>query len=804
MKIFFNTLAILIGTIFFTSLLFIAGLVWLFWSYGQNLPDYSQLSKYEPPVVSRVYASDGALLDEFATEKRLFVPIQSIPSIVKEAFLSSEDKDFYNHLGLDFKAIIRASLTNLQNYNSGKRAIGASTITQQIAKNFLLSSDYSFERKIKEAILALRIERTFSKDHIFELYLNEIYLGLNSYGVAAAALNYFDKPLSQISLEEAAYLAALPKGPNNYHPIKKTKQAKIRRNWVLSQMYKNGLITENELQRASLLELKIASSSGVDDAYAPYPVEEIRKTLIKSFGHNSLYTGGLSIQSTIDPKIQKLADRSLKIGIESLDRRQGWRGPLTKKMKDESDKDALKRASLLLPDNYKVAIVNSVSPKKAEITTNEGFQGYIPLQNAMWARKKIDNKNLGKAPNDISQIINVGDIIPILKPISEDMEIHEKSWMLSQKPKVSGAILVIDPHTGRILAMSGGYSFSDSEFNRSTQALRQPGSAFKPFIYLSALEKNYLPTTLIRDAPIVIDQGPGLPKWKPSNYSNKFYGPSTLRTGVEKSRNLMTARLALELGMESVQEIAKRFGINNEMPNLLSMSLGAGETSLINLVNAYAMIVNGGKQIYPTLIDRIQDRRGNTIFLFDKRDCNNCKPTSGWQGQSPPEIIDNRKSVTDPYSAYQMTSILKGVIDRGTGIKLKKLNLNLAGKTGTTNDNTNAWFIGFSPDIVVGVYIGYDEPSPLGKRETGSSAAVPIFEDFFKNYSKNKPDIPFRRPDGIRLIPIHVKSGIRANEIKSGVIQEAFKKGQFPKNDFLQNEDNNRTINSENLELGIY
>ena len=804
MKIFFNILSILIGFTFFGGLLLIFSVAWIFWVYGQNLPDYKQLSNYEPPVVSRVYASNGALLEEFATEKRLFVPIESIPDIIKEAFLSSEDKDFYNHLGLDFKAIIRASLTNLKNYNSGKRAIGASTITQQIAKNFLLSSDYSFERKIKEAILALRIERTFSKDHIFELYLNEIYLGLSSYGVAAAALNYFDKSLSEISLEEAAYLAALPKGPNNYHPTKKIKQATIRRNWVLSQMYENGFITDNELNNASAIELTVADSSGVDAAYAPYPVEEIRKKLVKDYGQRTLYTGGLSIQSTIDPSIQELADKSLKIGIENLDRRQGWRGPLTKIFEDETDQNALKRASLLMPSSYRTALIKNVSSKKADILLSDGSEGYIPLQNAVWARRKISYESKGKAPTDLSKLINIGDIVPVINPIGEDAVTDDGSWMLSQKPEVSGSIIVLDPHTGRILAMSGGYSFTDSEFNRSTQAYRQPGSAFKPFIYLSALEKNFLPTSLVRDAPIVIDQGPGLPKWKPSNYSNKFYGPSTLRTGIEKSRNLMTARLALELGMENIQEIAKRFGINENMPNLLSMSLGAGETTLLKLVNAYAMIVNGGKKINSTLIDRIQDRRGNTIFQFDKRDCINCIPKNGWQDRPPPEIVDNRISITDPSSAYQMTSMLKGVIDRGTGIKLKKLNLNLAGKTGTTNDNTNAWFIGFSPDIVVGVYIGYDEPKPLGKRETGSSAAVPIFEEFFKNFSKNKPDIPFRRPDGIRLIPIHVKSGIRASEIKKGVIQEAFKQGQFPDNNLLENENNKTNINSENLELGIY
>ena len=621
--------------------------------------------------------------------------------------------------------------------------------------------------------------------------------------MAAAALNYFNKPLSQITLAEAAYLAALPKGPNNYHPIRKRKQAIIRRNWVLSQMFENGFITENEFKKTKNEELSVYASSGFDGAYAPYPVEEIRRELVQNYGQGKLYAGGLSIQSTIDPEIQTLADLSLKKGLEDLDRRQGWRGPLSKVKGDENTDDALIRAKDLMPNNYFIAAVNKVSQKRAEITTDTGQKGYIPLQNAMWARKVIDG-NLGKAPSDLTKLLKEGDLIPIQKPNNEDMDTSINSWMLSQKPEVSGAIVVLDPHTGRILAMSGGYSYDDSEFNRATQAFRQPGSAFKPFIYLSALEKNYLPTTLIRDAPIVIDQGPGLPKWKPSNYSNKFYGPTTLRTGIEKSRNLMTARLALELGMETIQEISQRFKIYEEMPKLLSMSLGAGETTLLKLVNAYAMILNGGKEVQPTLIDRIQDRRGNTIYLFDKRNCLECQPSNGWTNQLPPKIIDNRKTVTDKASAYQMTSILKGVIDRGTGIKLKKLNLNLAGKTGTTNDNTNAWFIGFSPDIVVGVYVGYDVPRPLGKKETGSSAAVPIFEEFFSNFSKEKPDIPFRRPDGIRIIPVNLKDGTRANQITQGVIQEAFKQGQLPQKYISRNDDKSLINNSGNLELGIY
>ena len=803
MRLLLKTFSLLIFVLVFALIVSIIIVGWVFWSYGQNLPDYKQLAKYEPPVVTRIYASNGALLAEFAKEKRVFVPIQSIPPLVIEAFLSSEDKDFFNHFGIDFKALVRAILTNIKKYQKGERAIGASTITQQVAKNFLLSSDYTYERKIKEAILSLRIEKAFSKEHILEMYLNEIYLGYGSYGIAAAALNYFNKALNELTLSELAYLAALPKAPSNYHPERRKKQAIGRRNWVLKQMYENGYITESELSNSSKEDLQIIKTTGYDGADAPFPVEEIRRELLQKYGEKSLYTGGLAVTTSISPEIQKLADKSLRKGLEELDRRQGWRGPLTSKTSEETIDEALERASFMMPENYILGYVKDVSDQQAELILNNKNIGILPLQNALWARKKLPEQNLGETPDSLKKIIKSGDIVPLLKPQDENMKTGQNFWMLSQKPEVSGALIAMDPHTGRVLAMSGGYHFNESEFNRSTQAWRQPGSAFKPFIYLAALEQGYAPTTLIRDAPLVIDQGPGLPKWKPANYSKKFYGPSTMRLGVEKSRNLMTARLALELGMDTVREIAVRFGIRDDLPLLLSMSLGAGETTLIRLVSAYAMIVNGGNQIKTSLIDRIQDRRGSTIYLQDIRECKNCQPVGGWSNQSPPMLPDNRKNVVDEASAFQMTSILRGVVERGTGIRLNKLNLNLAGKTGTTNNNTNAWFVGFSPDLVVGVYVGYDIPKPLGKRETGSSAAVPIFGDFMKNYFNYHPDIPFRRPDGIRLIPVDSKTGIRANTITDGVIEEAFKPGQIPENIKVLNYSEDKNLNSE-VETSIY
>ena len=773
------------------------------WTFSAKLPDYKFLKNYKPPVSSKLYSGAGELVSDFSSQKRIFVPYNAIPKTVVNAFLSAEDKNFFSHPGVDAKGIVRAIINNVSNLIYSKRLEGASTITQQVAKNFLLSSDYTFERKIKEAILSLRIERAFSKDHILEMYLNEIYLGYGSYGVAAASLNYFNKSLNELKLSEVAYLAALPKAPSNYHPKRKKKQAIIRRNWVLKQMFENGYITQNELVESSEKDLFIIKPTGFDGAEAPFPVEEVRKELLNNYGEKSLYTGGLAVTTSINPKIQKLADKSLRKGLEELDRRQGWRGPLTSKKPSETIEEALKRASLMMPDNYTIGYVKSVSEKKAELILNNKVFGILPLQNALWARKKLPEESLGETPNSLISLIKPGDIIPLLTPQNENMESGENIWMLSQKPEVSGSLVAMDPHTGRVLAMSGGYHFNDSEFNRVTQAWRQPGSAFKPFIYLAALEQGYAPTTLIRDAPLVIDQGAGLPKWKPANYSKKFYGPSTMRLGVEKSRNLMTARLALELGMDSIREITIRFGIRDDLPLLLSMSLGAGETTLMRLVSAYAMIVNGGKKIKPSLIDRIQDRRGKTIYLHDIRECNSCQPVDGWSNQSPPLLPDNRLKVVDEASAFQMTSILKGVVQRGTGIRLKKLDLNLAGKTGTTNDNTNAWFIGFSADLVVGVYVGYDIPKPLGKRETGSSAAVPIFGEFMENYFKSHSDIPFRRPNGIRLIPVDSKTGIRANIITDGVIKEAFKSGQIPENIKTLNYSKDKILNTD-IETGIY
>ena len=767
------------------------GLIWVFWNWGRDLPDYRQLATYEPAVATRIHAGNGALLAEFASQKRVFVPVKSMPPQLVNAFLSAEDKSFYYHIGVDPVALARATVTNIINYGSGRRPVGASTITQQVAKNFLLTNELSIDRKIKEAILAIRMERAFSKDQIMALYLNEIYLGASSYGVAAASLNYFDKALDELDLHEMAYLAALPKAPSNYHPVKNTKAAIGRRNWVLSQMQRNGYISEEDAKVAQLSPLGVRPRTGFDSASAPYFTEEVRRIIKSNYGDTALYEGGLSVRTTIDPNYQLMAERALREGLEALDRRQGWRGALAQ-IDDAGDVDTqLDALTASLPDNRYAALITAVSADEAQIYVN-GKTGRIPFALAQWAYPP--RRDDGVRPPKITaltQALSPRDIV-IVQPPSEAPDLESEAftpqpddYALGQRPAVEGAIVVLDPHTGRLLAMSGGYDYRVSEFNRAIQAQRQPGSAFKPFVYLAALDKGYAPTTKILDAPLVVDQGQGKPKWKPANYTRRFYGPSIMRVGIEKSRNLMTARLAMDIGMPLIKEYASKFGINEDLPEYLSMSLGAGETNLLALTAAYGQLVNGGKKITPSLIDRIQDRYGRTILKHDMRDCAGCAAAEGWSGQAVPKLVDNREQLTDKASAFQMVSMLEGAITRGTGRQIKELGLVLAGKTGTTNDNTNAWFIGFSPDLVAGVYVGYDVPRPLGKRETGSTVAVPIFKQFMRDAMAGKPRIPFRRPAGISLIPVHAETGERVLPDDKMAVLEVFKPGQRPQTNIL-------------------
>ncbi|MDH5488332.1 MAG: penicillin-binding protein 1A [Rhodospirillaceae bacterium] len=783
---------VLFSIMFLAGIAGLGGVVFVFWNFGRDLPDYQQLADYEPPVMTRVHAGDGRLLAEYATEKRVFVPIRAMPRRIINAVLSAEDKNFYSHTGVDFLSVVRAALQNVKNYGSGRRPVGASTITQQVAKNFLLTNEVSISRKVKEAILAFRIERAFSKDRILELYLNEIYLGQGSYGMAAAALDYFNKPLDQLTIAEAAFLAALPKAPNNYNPVRNPEAAKERRDWVISRMNEDGFISDEEKTEAQAEELTVRHRAPTEYVTADDFAEEIRRELADKFGENRLYKGGLSVHTTLDPRLQEIATRVLRGGLMAYDRRHGWRGPVGAIKPSEQINQgggetiigdfAAKLAAMDPPNGageWKLAVVVALSNTEAKILIKGGEGGAIPLSEMKWARKWIKGEFLGPGINKPSDVLNVGDVV-LVEPVDGDKTSNsEGKFVLRQIPEIEGSLVALDPHTGRVLAMVGGFDYNKSQFNRATQAKRQPGSAFKPFVYLAALDSGFTPSTLILDAPFVIDQGPGLPKWRPANYTKQFYGPSTMRLGIEKSRNLMTVRLAETVGMEKIVEYAGTFGIAKDLPAQLSMALGAGETTLLDLTNAYAMLVNGGKKLVPTLIDRIQNRDGVTVFRHDARECIGCMAAS-WTGQEIPQIADSRESITDPTSAYQMVSMLEGVVERGTGRSIRAVGKPLAGKTGTTNDANDAWFLGFSPDLAVGVFTGFDEPRSLGTNEQGASVAAPIFRDFMKEALVNYTETPFRIPPGIRMVRVNPTSGLPALPGEKNVIWEAFKNGTIP------------------------
>ena len=752
------------------------------YTFGRGLPDYTQLADYEPPVMTRVQAGDGRLLVEYAIQQRVFVPISAMPKMLVKAFLSAEDKNFYYHPGIDPVGIMRAVLINVKNFAQGRRLVGASTVTQQVAKNFLLTSDVTLKRKIKEAILAFRIERTLSKKRILELYLNEIYLGFGSYGVATAALNYFNKSLDNLTISEAAFLAALPKAPNNYNPLKNSSGARARRDWVIGRMLEDEAITFEEARQARAKPLYVRSRDNTEYVQAKYFAEEVRQELVKRYGEKKLYKGGLSVRTTLNPDYQRIAYRALRDGLEAYDRRHGWRGPLAQV---ELNQDWLSQLVSIKPPtaigDWHISVVREILEEKAKIGLDDGSLGVIPFKELKWARKWLKGENLGPSVKKPGDVLSVGDIILVDKVTGEkeDNATKEVNYSLQQIPEIEGALLAIDPHTGRVLAMVGGYDYEKSQFNRSVHARRQPGSAFKPFVYLVALDKGFTPSSLILDAPFVIDQGPGLPKWRPANYTKKFYGPSTMRLGIEKSRNLMTVRLAQTIGIESIAQYAQNFGIVDQLPRQLSMSLGAGETTLLRLTAAYAMLVNGGKRIKPTLIDRIQDRHGQTVFKHDNRSCPKCQ-SSFWTNQPVPKFAETREILTDPGSAFQMVSMLEGVIERGTGRRIREIGKPLAGKTGTTNGSLDTWFLGFSPDLAVGVFAGFDTPRSLGKREQGASVAAPIFRAFMADALSDKPAIPFRIPPNIRLVRVNSTSGQPARPGDRRVILEAFKSGTVP------------------------
>ena len=760
-----------------SSILFIVTIISILWTYSNKLPDYKYLKSYKPPVSSKLYSGNGVLVSDFSSEKRIFVPYSAISQTVINSFLSAEDKNFFNHPGVDAKGVIRAIKNNIFNIIYSKRLEGASTITQQVAKNFLLSNEISIDRKIKEAILAFRIERVLSKKRILELYLNQIYLGEGSYGIASASLRYFDKPISELNYGEAALLAALPKAPSKYNPYKNLELAKFRRNLVLKNLFDNGFIDKTKYSELSLSEIHLKKRKRIYLEDSRYYVEDVRKKVIDTYGFDKVYKQGFNIKTPIDLELQKIATQSLRMGLEEFDKRKGWRGALTNKKKHKNWKKELSNFNLEKSLEWELAIVKRIDKFETVIQTKDNKNGVINFNDIDWTRKNF------------KQLFKKDDIIYVKK-------ISEGNYSLKQLPNVNGGIVVMDPYSGRVLALSGGFSFKKSEFNRASQAKRQPGSAFKPFIYALALENNFLPNTLVLDAPIVLNQGNDLKMWKPENYGKKFYGPSTLRTGIEKSRNLMTVRIAQELGIDKIVNFSKKLNIYENPDELMSVSLGSAETTLLKITSAYCSFLNGGKLVNPILIDRIQDSEGKTIFNNEKRYCENCDLIS-YEGNSNPIIKNKYKQIFSPQTAYQITSMLKGVIERGTGKGLKNLKLELAGKTGTTNKNTDTWFIGFTSNLVIGVYIGYDNPRSLGKFETGSKTAMPVFKDFIKKTANSYNARPFKVADNIKMMVVDAKTGKKANLKSKNTIIESFKKIDN-KSDILLNNIDSR-FNTSNI-----
>jgi len=769
-----------------------AALFLLFTHFSKDLPDYTQLAEYDPPTITRLYAADGKLLAEYATEKRVFVPLAAIPKRIQQAFISAEDKNFYEHEGVDFTGIMRAVRDNVINYGQGKGLVGGSTITQQVVKNFLLTNEKSIERKIKEAILATRISHVYTKDKILELYLNEIYLGLSSYGVAAAAQNYFNKSLDELSIAETALLAAQPKAPALYNPKKNTTAAVERRNWVIERMQEGGFITKEEAAAAKKEPIALKTRDAAEVARADFFAEEVRRQLADMYGSEGLYEDGMVVKTTLNPDLQKYADNALRKALVDYDRRRGYRGPVAhmailgakaSDWKEQLTKLGRDHASQLF-DGQKLGLVTAIDDKKATLTFDDESTGTIPFTLLKWTRRVIADGQLGPEIRKTGDVLKVGDVVIARMPSDEEKKLAggDKVWSLGQVPEVNGAMVVLDPHTGRVLAMSGGYSYGGTEFNRATQAKRQPGSSFKPLVYLAGLEGGLTPSTIILDAPVEMSQGAGQEMWRPQNYHDDYLGPTTLRVGLEKSRNTMTVRMAQMIGIDAVMRMGQRLGVYDEtLPRNFSIVLGAAETTLLKLVNAYGMIDNGGKRIMPSLIERIDNRHGVTIYRRDTRKCEGCILPAEQQevdrNALPPLPADDREQVLDPRVAYQMTSMLQGVTIRGTAARThNELKNIVAGKTGTTNDSNDTWFVGYSPDLVAGVYIGYDKPRTLGKKETGGSVALPAFISFMKDALKDTPNKPFRIPPGVQLVQVDLHTGLPTSVAppEGAVIDEAF------------------------------
>jgi len=767
-------LARFLGFVFATgTILFLIGAVaaaGLIYYYSKDLPDTAQLRNYEPPVTTRLHAGDGSILAEYSRERRLFLPSSAIPPLVKQAFISAEDKNFYTHNGIDPEGVMRAVTVLAQ---GGRHVQGASTITQQVAKNFLVGNERSIDRKIREALISFRIEAAYSKERILELYLNEIYLGLGNYGVAAAALNYFNKSVNELTLAEAAYLAALPKGPNNYHPFQHRERAIERRNYVIDRMEADGVVTHDEAEKAKAEPLGVNPRALSPNTYvAGYFAEEVRRDLLDRYKEKGLYEGGLSVRTTLDPKMQAWTRKALADGLVRFDEAHGFRGAMNH-IDISSDWGVPLAAIPALGDikPWRLAVVLEVNDSGARIGLQPGREksGEVARERETGMLTAEGMRWTGRSPR---AAFTPGDVVYV-----EPLAGRPGHYRLRQIPDISGAMVAMDPYTGRVFSMVGGFSFDQSEFNRATQALRQPGSSFKPFVYATALDNGYTPSSSILDEPISIQQADGS-YWTPENFEGGHgTGAHPLRYGVEHSKNMMTVRLAKDVGMPLIAEYAKRFGIYDDMPAYLALSLGAGETTLMKMVTGYSMLANGGKRIKATLVDRVQDRWGKTIYRHDERQCLGCDAAK-WDNQNEPKLIDKREQVLDPLTAYQITSIMEGVIQRGTGVSIKAVGKHLAGKTGTTNEAKDLWFIGYSPDLCVGVYIGYDRPRSMGDHAQAALYAAPIFRDFMTVALKDKPDTPFRVPPGIKLISVDPRSGLRSSG--QGTILEAFKPGTAP------------------------
>jgi len=746
------------------------------WAFSNNLPDYKFLKSYKPAVSSKVYSGEGELVNDFSSEKRIFVPYKAISKKVINSFLSAEDKNFFSHAGVDARGVMRAVVNNISNVVASRRLEGASTITQQVAKNFLLTNEVSLNRKIKEAILAFRIERALSKERILELYLNQIYLGEGAYGVASASLEYFDKPIGELNYDETALLAALPKAPSKYNPYKNIELAKFRRDFVLKNLLENKYINKKSYEELVNNEINLKKRKKTFTEDTSYYVEDIRKDIVDKLGFDNVYKQGLNISTPINLNLQKIAIKSLREGLISYDKRKGWRGPVSNSKKLNNWNDNLDKYRLEQSINWDLAVVKKIDKFSVEIETEKKISGIIKYENITWVKKEF------------TKVLEIGDIIYV-------ENLKENIFALRQLPEVNGGIVVMDPFTGRVLALSGGFSFKKSEFNRATQALRQSGSAFKPFIYALALENGYTPSTLILDAPLVLEQGYDLKMWKPENYGKKFYGPSTLRMGLEKSRNLMTVRVAQDLGLKKIVNFSQQLGIYENPSELLSISLGSAETTLLKLTSAYSSFVNGGKLVKPIMIDRIQDSEGITIFNNEKRKCSNCNQIS-FLSENYPNIKDEFLQIFSAETAYQMTSMLEGTVQNGTGKNLKDLNLDLAGKTGTTNGNIDTWFVGFTSKLAIGVYVGFDNPKSLGRYETGAQTALPIFKSFVKNAVKKEDARPFKVADNIIMRVIDPITGKKPDTDTKSTIIEAYKNIETYN---VENQDINNRLKNNNI-----